>query len=314
MANRDVEQVLDTVARYFVGQRRILEKVLAGALANGHILFEDNPGLGKTLLVKVFSRALGLESRRIQFTPDMLPADIMGSKIWNPATRQFELFKGPIFTSLVLADEINRAPPKTQSALLEAMEERQVTVDGTRHPLGARFLVVATQNPIEFEGTYPLPEAQLDRFLLKLEVPLPDEASEAELIRRVDAGFRSTDLVAAGVTAVVDAAALETAQAEAARIRVDPVVIGYITAIVAATRTSPDVALGASPRGSIGLLLAAKALAAISGRDHVVPDDVKSLALPVLRHRLVRRPEAELAGVTEAAAVERALARVPVPR
>jgi MoxR-like ATPase len=252
--------------------------------------------------------------RRIQFTPDLLPSDILGTSVWRAEAGVFEFREGPIFTDMLLADEINRAPAKTQAALLEAMEERQVTSDGVRRPLGDRFLVVATQNPVEYEGTYPLPEAQLDRFLLKIEVPLPAQPAEAELLRRVDGGFDHLDLAAAGVVAVVDAAGLRSAREQVRAVRVADAVVDYITAIAAATRTSPDLSLGASPRGSIALLMGAKAMAAISGRDYVVPDDVRDLCVPALRHRMVRRPEAEIQGVSEAAAVERAVARVPVPR
>ena len=214
----------------------------------------------------------------------------------------------------MLADEINRAPAKTQSALLEAMEERQVTSDGESRSLGDRFLVVATQNPVEYEGTYPLPEAQLDRFFFKLEVNVPEPATEMVMLRRVDGGFNAHDLLAAGVTSIIDSTALARVRAEVAKVRVSDEVLGYISAIVTATRTSPDLSLGASPRGSIALLLAGKAMAAIQGRDYVVPDDVKDVCIPALRHRMIRRPEAEIQGVSEVAAVQRAVGRVPVPR
>jgi MoxR-like ATPase len=251
---------------------------------------------------------------RIQFTPDLLPSDIVGTSVYRPDSGTFEFRQGPIFTDTLLADEINRAPAKTQSALLEAMEERQVTSDGESRALGDRFLVVATQNPVEYEGTYPLPEAQLDRFFFKLEVNVPEPATEMMMLRRVDSGFNAHDLTAAGVTAIIDAAALAKVRAEVGAVRVSDEVLGYISAIVTATRTSPDLSLGASPRGSIALLLAGKAMAAIQGRDYVVPDDVKDICIPALRHRMIRRPEAEIQGVSEVAAVQRAVGRVPVPR
>jgi MoxR-like ATPase len=249
----------------------------------------------------------------VQFTPDLLPSDIIGTSVWRADRADFEFRPGPIFTDTLLADEINRAPAKTQAALLEAMEERQVTSDGVSRPLGNRFMVVATQNPVEYEGTYPLPEAQLDRFFFKLGVDTPDQPTEAAMLRRIDAGFDAHDLVAAGIAPVIDVDALAASRAEVASVRVSDEVVGYITAIVAATRTSPDLSLGASPRGAIALLRGAKAMARIQARDYVVPDDVKDICIPALRHRLVRRAEAELQGVSEVSAVERALATVPGP-
>jgi MoxR-like ATPase len=265
-------------------------------------------------MARSLAAATDARFRRVQFTPDLLPSDIVGTSVYRADSGTFEFREGPIFTDTLLADEINRAPAKTQAALLEAMEERQVTADGVRMPLGDRFLVIATQNPVEFEGTYPLPEAQLDRFFLKLEVPLPTAEAEAELLRRVDGGFNPLDLAGAGLRTVVGAEPLDAARQEIATVRVTDGIITYITQLCAATRSSPDLVLGSSPRGSIALLQGAKALAAMAGRDYVVPEDVKDLCVPALRHRLVRRPEAELAGVTEVAAVERAVARVPVPR
>jgi MoxR-like ATPase len=297
-----------------VGQQHVLDGLLIALLTGGHVLLEGVPGTAKTLMARALAASTDAQFRRIQFTPDLLPSDIVGTSIYRAELARFEFREGPIFTDTLLADEINRAPSKTQAALLEAMEERQVTADGVRMPLSDRFLVVATQNPVEYEGTYPLPEAQLDRFLLKLEVPLPDVAGETELLRRVDAGFDSLDLDAAGVSVVVRGDDLRAARAEAAAVRVTEEVLGYISAIVMSTRTSPDLLLGASPRGSIALLRCAKAWAACSGRDYVIPDDVKALCVPALRHRMLRRPEAEIQGVTEVAAVERAVARVPVPR
>jgi MoxR-like ATPase len=304
----------DSLGTVIVGQTQVLDGLLLGLLTGGHILLEGVPGTAKTLMARALAEATDARFRRVQFTPDLLPSDIVGTSVYRADRGTFEFREGPIFTDTLLADEINRAPAKTQAALLEAMEERQVTADGTRMPLGDRFLVIATQNPVEFEGTYPLPEAQLDRFFLKLEVPIPGVEAEAELLRRVDRGFSPLELGAAGLRSVVTAEALRAARAAAAAVRVTDVIISYITQLCAATRSSPDLLLGSSPRGAIALLQGGKALAAIAGRDYVVPEDVKDLCVPALRHRLVRRPEAELAGVTEVAAVERAMARVPVPR
>ncbi len=313
MARHGVEQVLDTVARYFVGQRRILEKVLAGALANGHILFEDYPGLGKTLLVKVFSRALGLDARRIQFTPDMLPADIMGSKIWNPTTRQFELYKGPIFTSVVLADEINRAPPKTQSALLEAMEERQVTIEGQTIPIPPPFFVLATQNPIEQEGTYPLPEAQMDRFLLRLSTGYPtDLAGEKEILKRRIA-WQAEDPTNT-VPAVCDAKTFRSWQQTVEReVFVHESLLDYMGVLVRKLREHPKVEVGPSPRGTLALLRVSRALAFVRGRNHVIPDDVVEIAVEVLGHRTIVEVDQVLEGVTGAMVVAEVVKSVTPP-
>lgn len=303
-----------SVGRAVVAQSHVIDALLLAMLTAGHVLLEGVPGTAKTLCARALAATCDARFTRVQFTPDLLPSDIIGTTVYRADTAKFEFREGPIFTDTFLADEINRSPAKTQAALLEAMEERQVTADGRRMPLGDRFLVVATQNPIEFEGTYPLPEAQLDRFFAKVDVPVVDSPAEVELLRRVDAGFRSTDLAAAGVVPTITAQTLTAARTEAAAVNVSDAILGYITQIVAATRTSPDLSLGASPRGSIALLQGAKALAAVSERDYVIPEDVKDLAIPVLRHRLIRRAEAEIAGVTETAAVERAVSRVPVPR
>ncbi len=304
----------ETMGRAVVGQLQVIDGLYIAVLCGGHVLLEGVPGTAKTLMARTLAAALDARFTRIQFTPDLLPSDIVGTSVYRPDTGTFEFRQGPIFTDTLLADEINRAPAKTQSALLEAMEERQVTSDGESRTLGDRFLVVATQNPIEYEGTYPLPEAQLDRFFFKLEVNVPEPPTEMVMLRRVDSGFNAHDLDAAGVTAVIDAEKLAAVRAEVQAVRVSDEVLGYISAIVTATRTSPDLALGASPRGSIALLLAGKAMAAIQGRNYVVPDDVKDVCIPALRHRMIRRPEAEIQGVSEVAAVQRAVGRVPVPR
>jgi MoxR-like ATPase len=302
------------VSRAVVGQQQAIDGLLLTILVGGHVLIEGVPGTAKTLMARCAAAAIDARFTRLQFTPDLLPSDIIGTSVWRADRAQFEFRTGPIFTDTLLADEVNRAPAKTQAALLEAMEERQVTSDGISRPLGDRFMVVATQNPVEYEGTYPLPEAQLDRFFFKIAVDTPDQPTEAAMLRRIDAGFNPHDLVAAGITPVIDATALAAARSEVLAVRVTDEVVAYITSIVAATRTSPDVSLGASPRGAIALLRGGKAMAAIQGRDYVIPEDVKDISIPALRHRLVRRPEAELQGVDEVGAVQRALSRVPVPR
>ena len=304
----------EVLGRAVVGQQQVIDGLFIALVSRGHVLLEGVPGTAKTLMARALATALASRFTRIQFTPDLLPSDIIGTSVYRADGGTFEFRPGPIFTDTLLADEINRAPAKTQAALLEAMEERQVTADGRSMPLGDRFFVVATQNPVEYEGTYPLPEAQLDRFFFKLEVPVPDPDGESVMLRRFDRGFDPHDLAAAGVSAIIDQSSLDGVRREIAAVRVGDEVLGYIAAIVAATRTSPDLSLGASPRGSIALLHGAKAMAAIQGRGYAVPDDVKEICVPALRHRMVRRPEAEIQGVSEVAAVHRALGRVPVPR
>jgi MoxR-like ATPase len=286
---------------------------LIALLGNGHILIEGVPGTAKTLFVRTFAALLGAPFRRIQFTPDLMPADVVGTTVFNPQTAEFSLRKGPIFTSLLLADEINRTPPKTQSALLEAMEERQVTIDGDSQPLPKLFVVCATQNPIEFEGTYPLPEAQLDRFFVRAKTSYPSETEERALLARSAAGFDARNLDTAGLVQVATEADVTAAQAEVRTIYVAPSLQGYVYQIVARTRASQDLALGASPRAALALLAAAQAAAAIEGRDFTTPDDVKSVAPLVLPHRLIVRPEAEIEGVTAERVVDRILAAVDVP-
>lgn len=306
--------VLDRVGTVVVEMDRPLRIALAALLAGGHVLFEDVPGLGKTLAARSLAAALGLEFRRLQCTPDLLPADITGSYVYDPADAAFSFRAGPVFTGLLLADEINRTPPKTQSALLEAMEERQVTVDGETRALPDPFLVAATQNPVEYEGTYPLPEAQLDRFLLKVNLSVPPRDQEHEVLTRHAAGFRAGALDAAGLRAVAGPHDVAAAAEAVAGVTVGPEVITYLVDIARATRTSPSVALGVSPRGSTALLATSRAWAWLTGRGYVTPDDVKALAHATLAHRIRLRPEAELEGVEVDAVLRSAIDSVPVPR
>ncbi len=307
-------RVLSELQRVVLGQHAVLRESLLALLARGHVLLEGPPGTAKTLLVRSLNRALGLEFRRIQFTPDLMPSDITGVSILGGSGTTFTFRPGPLFADLVLADEINRAPAKTQAALLEAMEERSATVDGTSHPMSASFTVFATQNPIEFEGTYPLPEAELDRFLIKSKLTWPDAAIEESVLARVLGGFESSDVETFGITQVLDASGLAALRAAVRRVRVEPTLTAYITALVRATRDSPALTLGASPRASVALLKLAQAAALIDGREYVVPDDVKSLAAPVLRHRVIVAPELELEGVSADDALATLIQRVEAPR
>jgi MoxR-like ATPase len=307
-----VHALRDEVAKIVVGQEGTLSGLVAALLVRGHVLLEGVPGVAKTLLVKTVAAALQLDFRRVQFTPDLMPSDIIGQTIYEQRTGEFRFRNGPLFTNLLLADEINRTPPKTQAALLEAMEERQVSVDGEARLLPAPFLVVATQNPIEYEGTYPLPEAQLDRFLFKLVVGYPTAEQELAVLSMHDQGLDPHEL--SSVRRVASAAELDAGRLEVDAIRVDPVVQAYIVALARATRDSPSLRLGVSPRGSTMLLHAAKAWAWMSGRPFVTPDEVKAMAKPTLRHRIQVRPEIELEGVTADGVLDGILATVPVPR
>jgi len=302
------------VAKAVVGQDSAVTCLLIALLCRGHVLLEGVPGVAKTLLVRTLSASLSLGTARVQFTPDLMPGDITGSLVYDARTAEFSFREGPVFTNLLLADEINRTPPKTQSSLLEAMEERQVSVDGTPRPLPDPFLVIATQNPVEYEGTYPLPEAQLDRFLLKVVLPLPERDQEVEILRRHATGFSPRDLAGAGVRAVADAATLEAARERVARVQVAPEVLTYVVDLCRATRSSPSLSLGVSPRGATALLATSRAWAWLAGRDYVTPDDVKALVTATLRHRVQVRPEAELEGVTAESVLATVLASVPVPR
>ncbi|HEY8453980.1 MAG TPA: MoxR family ATPase [Actinopolymorphaceae bacterium] len=302
------------VAKAVVGQDPAVTGLLIALLCRGHVLLEGVPGVAKTLMVRALAAALRLDMKRVQFTPDLMPGDVVGSLVYDTKTAEFEFREGPVFTNLLLADEINRTPPKTQAALLEAMEERQVSVEGAARALPEPFVVAATQNPIEYEGTYPLPEAQLDRFLLKLSLPLPSRQEEVEVLGRHAAGFDPRDLEAAGVRPVAGPEELATAREAVSQVQVSPEVLGYIVDICRATRESPSFRLGVSPRGATALMRAARAWAWLSGRGYVTPDDVKALTLPALRHRVELRPEAELEGVTADAVLQGILTSVPVPR
>ncbi|MCU1431255.1 MAG: ATPase associated with various cellular 3, partial [Actinotalea sp.] len=302
------------VGKAVVGQDAAVTGLVIALLCRGHVLLEGVPGVAKTLLVRTLSTALSLDTKRVQFTPDLMPGDVTGSLVYDARTAQFSFREGPVFTNLLLADEINRTPPKTQASLLEAMEERQVSVDGTPRMLPDPFLVIATQNPVEYEGTYPLPEAQLDRFLLKLTLPLPERHEEIEVLRRHAAGFDPRNLAAAGVRPVTSAAELARARAEVAQVQISPEVLGYAVDVCRATRQSPSLSLGVSPRGATALLATARAWAWLSGRGYVTPDDIKALAHPTLRHRVQLRAEAELEGVTAESVLDTVLAAVPVPR
>jgi MoxR-like ATPase len=301
-------------AKVIVGQESVLEQVVVALLANGHVLLEGVPGTAKTLVAKTLAHLIQAQFVRVQFTPDLMPSDIIGTSVFDLNSGQFHLKRGPIFTQILLADEINRAPAKTQSALLEAMEERQVSIEGTTEPLPFPFMVLATQNPIEYEGTYPLPEAQLDRFLFKVLVDYAPPEVEREVLRRYDQGFDAHDIAATGVQALLTPAGLAQARQAINGIVVEPGIVDYITRIAVASRKSPDLLLGGSPRASISLLLSSKAYAAIRGRNYVVPDDVKALAPPVYRHRVILRPEAEIEGLDADAVMARVLAQVDVPR
>ena len=300
------------VAKAVVGQDPAVTGVLVGLLCRGHVLIEGVPGVAKTLLVRTLAAALDLRTTRIQFTADLMPGDVTGSLIYDAATSRFEYREGPVFTNLLLADEINRTPPKTQAALLEAMEERQVSVEGQPRPLPDPFIVAATQNPIEYEGTYQLPEAQLDRFLLKLNVPLPPRDQEIAILDRHARGFDPRDLSA--VKPVAGVSELAAGREAVRQVLVADEVLGYIVDIVGATRHSPSLQLGVSPRGATALLATARSWAWLSGRNYVTPDDVKAMARPTLRHRVALRPEAELEGANPDGVLDGILAAVPVPR
>jgi MoxR-like ATPase len=295
-----------------VGQQMVIDQLLVGLLADGHVLLEGVPGTAKTLLVKTIAKTIGADFGRVQLTPDMLPSDILGTSIYDLNTKTFSIRRGPVFTSLLLADEINRTAPKTQSALLEAMEERQVTIDGNTHKLPDLFMVVATQNPVEFEGTYPLPEAQLDRFMLKILIGYPEGDAEKQMLSNWQEG--RYDRHAVPVEAVASPQEILDCRQQLKDVRVEPSIFDYLMQLVQKSRTLSDVALGASPRAALYWLSAAKAHAAIEGKDFVTPDNIKFVAQPVLRHRLILTPESELEGINTSQVISKLLGLVPVPR
>ena len=296
-----------------VGQEEFRDQCLATLLCRGHALLEGVPGVAKTLLVKTFSRILGLDFQRVQCTSDLMPADIIGTNVLNVATSTFNLHKGPVFTDLLLVDEVNRMPPRTQAALLECMEEYQVTIDGLRHQLPASFSVFATQNPVEFEGTYPLPEAQLDRFLLKIRVPYPAAQDEVQILSNVQNGFEAREIDSMELTPL-PAGLLAQAQQEVKSVKVEPALFTYIVQIARRTRDWPSLSLGASPRAAISLMVVARAIAAMDARDYIIPDDVKQASPQVLRHRVVLKPEADLEGLTADLIIADVLKAVEVPK
>jgi MoxR-like ATPase len=303
----------EQIGRVIAGQQEAVAQALMTMLCGGHALVEGVPGVAKTLAVKTLARFLGLEFRRVQGTPDMMPADILGTSVFSPKTGEFSFHEGPVFTQFLLTDEINRMPPRTQAALLECMEERQVTSDGTRRPLPAWFTVFATQNPIDFEGTYPLPEAQLDRFLLKIRVAYPSESEERQILERHHGGSGAGLLEDASI-APIPAGLLAAASAEVRAIRIEPELTTYILALSRRTREWPTLLLGASPRAAVSLMRVAQAAAAFDGRDYLLPDDVKRAVQPVLRHRVILKPEAELEGFDADRVLADVIAAVPVPR
>ncbi|CTP89955.1 AAA family ATPase [Xanthomonas translucens pv. arrhenatheri] len=309
-----VEAIRAAVGQAFIGQPEVLEQILIALLAGGHVLIEGVPGLGKTLLVRALAQALELNYARVQFTPDLMPSDVSGHAVYDPKTESFKIRRGPVFTHLLLADEINRAPAKTQSALLEVMQEGQVTIEGKAFPLAPPFLALATQNPVEQEGTYPLPEAQLDRFLLKILIDYPQLEDEKRMVEAVTTGRSAGDFDLSQVPRVLSAADVVAMQLGTAAIVVDPQVIDYAVRIVAATRSWPGIALGAGPRGSIALIRAARAQAVLSGRDFVTPDDIRDIAKPALRHRIALAPELQIEGQSADDALGALLAKVEAPR
>lgn len=307
------QHIRTEVSKVIIGQREVVDQLVVVLVCGGHAVMEGVPGLAKTLAVKSLARICGLDFQRVQCTADLMPADVTGTNVFNMSTNKFSMHRGPVFTDLLLVDEINRTSPRTQAALLEAMEERQVTIDGVRYPLAENFTVFATQNPIEFEGTYPLPEAQLDRFLLKIHVGYPSVDEEIEMLSRYEKGFnprllQEMDLVALG------AGMLSAARHEVQRVRVEPALHSYVIALARRTRDWPAISLGASPRAAIGLFFVARAMAGMDGRDYMLPDDIKAAALPVLRHRILLKPEADLEGLTSDEVIKQVISAVEVPK
>jgi MoxR-like ATPase len=308
-----MQHIRAEMSKVVVGQEELKTQCLIALLCQGHALLEGVPGIAKTLAVKTLSHLLRLDFQRVQCTSDLMPSDIMGTNVLNLSTSAFQLHQGPVFTQLLLVDEVNRMPPRTQAALLECMEERQVTIDGTRHDLSPFFTVFATQNPIDFEGTYPLPEAQLDRFLVKIHVAYPEAKEEIQLLSNVQNGFDSHDLTSAALNPI-DAELLNQAQHELKSVNVQESLFAYIVQLVRRTRDWPALSLGASPRAAVSLMVFSKAVAAMDGREYLIPDDIKESALPVLRHRVVVKPEADLEGITADQILQDVLRGVEVPR
>lgn len=308
------EKMRHEAQKVIVGQEELFKLVVVSFFTGGHVLLEGVPGTAKTLIAKTLAMLVTGQFSRVQFTPDLMPSDIVGTSVFDLATNQFNLKRGPVFTNVLLADEINRAPAKTQSALLECMEERQVSIDGVRHELAPPFIVLATQNPVEYEGTYPLPEAQLDRFLFKLRVAYPGRETERQILMNYHEGFNATQLEKVGVASVVDRASLQQCQAEIQEVTVEDSIFDYIVSLAEASRDSTELVLGGSPRASIALLLASKTYAALEGRNYIVPDDVKFLAPHVYRHRILLKPEAEIEGLSADNIIEKLLASAEIPR
>lgn len=306
-------RVRSELSKVIVGQKEVIDQLLVVFLSGGHAIIEGVPGLAKTLAVKSLSKICGTQFQRVQCTADLMPADVTGTTVFNLKDSTFTLHRGPIFTDLLLVDEINRTSPRTQAALLEAMEERQVTIDGTRYPLSENFTVLATQNPIEFEGTYPLPEAQLDRFLLKIQITYPSTTEEEQILSQHEHGFNPKHLEAAGLQPIPDGM-LAAARKELNDVRVEPGLRTYIISLVRRTRNWPAISLGGSPRAAVGILMVSRALAGMDGRDYLLPDDVKAASLPVLRHRVLLKPEADLEGFTADQVIAQVIASVEVPK
>lgn len=306
--------IIEEVSKVVVGQYEFIENIVVSLLTGGHVLIEGVPGLAKTLASKVISKTVKADFKRVQFTPDLMPADIIGTKVFDQKTSEFHLKRGPLFTNIFLADEINRTPPKTQAALLEAMEEKAISIDGQTYKLDEPFMVLATQNPVEYEGTYPLPEAQIDRFLMKLVVDYIPQKFENMLLQKYNTGFSSKELESQNISVVCDFEDIKKCREEINSVKVSEGIINYITSIISATRNSPNLILGASPRASIALLLTSKTYAAMHGRNYVIPEDIKDLSLPVLRHRVILKPEAGIDGLKNDDVIKNILSKVEVPR
>jgi MoxR-like ATPase len=314
VVNSLADKITEELRKVIVEQNELIEYSLISLISGGHVLLEGVPGLAKTLMIRALSKTMSLDFKRVQFTPDLMPADITGTKVFNMQTREFELKKGPIFTNFLLADEINRTPPKTQAGLLEAMAENTVSIEGEMLPLPSPYMVFATQNPLEYEGTYPLPEALVDRFLMKIVIDYPSTSAEVEILKRHHQGFSNIELDKTDIKTVCTAQDILKCREEVKEVKVDNVLMDYMVSIVTETRNNPAVDIGSSPRGSIALLQCAKACAAFHGRDYVIPEDIKSMVIPTLRHRIILKPELELEGVKPEQVIRDILSKVKVPR